>query len=82
MTKEDLSRLIVFMFTMKTIERSADIICPATVATAAPIIPILKTKIKIGSRIMLAIAPDRSTKSAFSGFPSDRIIGFTPCANI
>ena len=42
-----------------------------TVATAAPIIPHLKTKMKMGSRIMLIAAP-----------ANVEIMGFMACPNI
>ena len=34
-----------------------EIICPIIVASAAPVIPILNTNMKIGSRIVFTIAP-------------------------
>ena len=41
----------------KKITKEADKICEITVAIAAPLIPSSKTKIKIGSKIKLAMAP-------------------------
>lgn len=40
------------------IEMTAVSTCPSTVAIAAPFIPILRGKMKIGSRIILSTAPD------------------------
>ena len=55
---------------------AAVIICPMTVATAAPIIPRRKVKIKTGSKIMLATAPARVENMANFGLPSARITVF------
>ena len=56
--------------------------CPITVATAAPIMPHLKTKIKMGSRMMLITAPANVEIMANLGFPSARMMGFMACPNI
>ena len=51
-----------------------------TVAIAAPLTPILKTKIKIGSSIMFKTAPNINGYMAALGFPSDliRLLPTTP----
>ena len=53
-----------------------------TVATAAPIIPHRKSKIKRGSRMILMTAPRRVEIMANLGFPSARMMGFMACPNI
>ena len=50
--------------------------CIRDSATAAPIIPHLKIKMKIGSRIILVTAPANVETMANFGLPSERIIGF------
>lgn len=62
--------------------RTAVTIWPNTVATAAPIIPHLKIKIKIGSNIMLIMAPASVETMANLGLPSARIAGLAACPNI
>ena len=57
-------------------------ICPATVATAAPIMPIFSGKMKIGSRMMFVIAPATVETMAKRGLPSERMIGFMAWPNI
>ena len=57
-------------------------IWPITVAIAAPIIPHLKPKMKMGSRIILIAAPTRVDIIANLGLPSARIMGFIACPNI
>ena len=59
----------------------AVIICPAMVATAAPIMPHLHTKIRIGSKIMLKTAPASVETMAKRGLPSDLMTGFMACPN-
>lgn len=56
--------------------------CPMTVATAAPVMPARKTKIKIGSSTRLTTAPASVEAIAKRGLPSARIIGFIACPNI
>ena len=63
-------------------EAAAVTICPSTVATAAPIIPQWNEKIKIGSRMILTIAPASVEAIANRGLPSARMIGFIACPNI
>ena len=48
-------------------------ICPITVAQAAPAIPQSQTKIKMGSRMVLIIAPTTMQTIEYFGFPSARI---------
>ena len=45
-------------------------ICPITVAQAAPAIPQSQTKIKMGSRMVLIIAPTTMQTIEYFGFPS------------
>ena len=61
---------------------AAVMICPITVATADPIMPQWKRKIKTGSSMMLATAPASVDAIANFGFPSARMIGFMACPNI
>ena len=60
----------------------AVMICPITVATAAPIIPQPNMKIKIGSSMMLATAPARVDTMANFGLPSARMMEFMAWPNI
>ena len=53
-----------------------------TVATAAPIMPQRKTKRKIGSRIVLAMAPTSVETMAKRGLPSARRMGFMAWPNM
>lgn len=48
-------------------------ICPITVAQAPPAIPQSQTKIKMGSRMVLIIAPTTMQTIEYFGFPSARI---------
>ncbi len=64
------------------IARTAVTTCPSTVATAAPIIPHLHTKIKMGSRMILMTAPASVEIIANFGLPSARMMGFIACPNI
>ena len=57
-------------------------ICPATVATAAPIIPIFSGKMKIGSRMMFVTAPATVEIMAKRGLPSERMMGFMAWPNM
>ena len=62
--------------------RMAVATCPRTVATAAPIMPHLKTKMKTGSRMILMTAPASVEAMAKRGLPSALMIGFMACPNI
>ena len=54
-------------------------ICPIIVAIAAPFTLILNTNIKIGSNIILDIAPTIVAIIAYLGLPSFLIEAFKPC---
>lgn len=56
--------------------------CPATVATAAPIMPQRNTKMKIGSSTTFSSAPVTVATMANFGLPSERMMGFTAWPNI
>ena len=62
--------------------RSAVATWPMTVATAAPIMPHLQPKMKMGSRMMFSTAPARLEIMAKRGLPSARITGFMAWPNI
>ena len=49
---------------------------------AAPLMPISKVKMNIGSRIMLSTAPTVVAAMAKRGLPSARMAEFIPWANI
>ena len=51
-------------------------IWPKTVATAAPIMPHLQPKMKMGSRMILNTAPASVEIMANFGSPSARMMGF------
>ena len=51
-----------------------------TVAIAAPLIPISRTKIKIGSRIIFATAPTVTDSIPIMAYPCALIKGFIPVA--
>ena len=57
-------------------------ICPITVAQAAPAIPQPQAKIKIGSRMVLIIAPITMQTIEYFGFPSARIKLLIPFVTI
>ena len=57
-------------------------ICPITVAQAAPAIPQSQAKIKIGSRMVLIIAPITMQTIEYFGFPSARIKLLIPFVTI
>ena len=73
---------MIFMRRRYQTASAAVMICPITVATAAPIMPQWKRKIKTGSSMMLATAPASVDAIANFGFPSARMIGFMACPNI
>ena len=73
---------MIFIFSRYHTARNAVNTWPMTVATAAPIMPHLKTKMKIGSRMMLITAPANVEIMANLGLPSARIMGFMACPNI
>ena len=50
-------------------------ICPKTVATAAPVMPIFMGNIKIGSSMIFKTAPETVASIANFGLPSERIMG-------
>ena len=50
-----------------------DMICPVIVAIAAPAIPISNTKIRMGSRIVLTMAPTSMDVMEYLGLPSASI---------
>ena len=56
--------------------------CPASVASAAPIMPHFAPKIRIGSKMILKNAPASVEAMANRGLPSERITGFIACPNI
>ena len=56
--------------------------CPMTVATAAPIMPQRKQKMKMGSRMMFASAPASVETIAKRGLPSARMTGFIAWPNM
>ncbi len=66
-----------FMWHRYQTARTAVMICPSTVAAAAPIIPQRKTKMKMGSRMILAAAPARVEAMANLGLPSERMMGLS-----
>ena len=74
------TRMGFFFFITMTTPNIMAMICPATVAIAAPAIPIAGSpnhqKMKIGSRIMLITAPARVETMANLGLPSARMMGF------
>ena len=80
--KQAPERETVFVRRRYHMEAAAVTICPSTVATAAPIIPQWNEKIKIGSRMILTIAPASVEAIANRGLPSARMIGFIACPNI
>ena len=57
-------------------------IWPAIVATAAPIMPHFRPKIRIGSKMILNKAPTSVETMAKRGLPSERMIGFMVWPNI
>ena len=57
-------------------------ICPITVAQAPPAIPQSQTKIKMGSRMVLIIAPTTMQTIEYFGFPSARIKLLIPLVTI
>ena len=73
---------IAFMCARYHSDSAAVRICPMTVATAAPIMPILSGKIKIGSSTMFVTAPATVATMAKRGLPSERMMGFIACPNI
>ena len=80
--KSVLAGRMTFMCSRYHTASSAVATCPMTVATAAPIMPHLNTKIKIGSRMMLMTAPASVETMAKRGLPSARMTGFMACPNI
>ena len=68
--------LTTFMCARYHTARSAVATCPITVATAAPIMPHRKTKMKTGSRMILTTAPASVEIMANFGLPSARMTGF------
>ena len=71
-----------FMCSRYAAASTAERIWPMTVATAAPIMPQRKPKMKTGSRIMFSTAPARVEIMANRGLPSARMMGFMACPNI
>ena len=59
-----------------------DTTCPITVAQAAPAIPMWKPKIKVGSRIVLMIAPVKVQVMENFGLPSARTRFVPPVVKI
>ena len=68
--------LTVFMRQRYHTASAAVTIWPNTVATAAPIMPHLHSKMKMGSKMMLSTAPASVEIMANRGSPSARMTGF------
>ena len=68
--------LTVFMRQRYHTASAAVTIWPNTVATAAPIMPHLHSKMKMGSKMMLSTAPASVEIMANRGLPSARMTGF------
>lgn len=81
-TKLLLCSLTAFIRQRYQMESAAVSTWPSTVATAAPIMPHLKPKMKSGSSIMLTTAPETVAAMAKRGLPSERIIGFMAWPNM
>ena len=80
--KSFFARRMVFLCSRYQTESAAVSTWPMTVATAAPIMPQRKTKRKIGSRIVLAMAPTSVETMAKRGLPSARRMGFMAWPNM
>ena len=76
------SRRTAFIWHKYQMDKIAVKICPRIVATAAPIIPHLNMKMKIGSNTMLTAAPARVEAIANFGLPSERMMGFIAWPNM
>ena len=80
--KQPLSRSTAFMRVRYHTARAAVSTWPMTVATAAPIMPQRKTKMNMGSRMMLTAVPASVDAMAKRGLPSERMMGFMAWPNM